>query len=124
MNNKLIITNFYEASYVIDNKVDNIKVTYQYNDNFINYNAYGQLNDNYLTLGLYSSKFDKKTFDFFINGLKNKVLYYYDEENTNSIVITVNEQNYKTLKENYIRYDEWYYDNHCDCDYDIENEIE
>ena len=124
MNNKLIITNFYEASYVIDNKVDNIKVTYQYNDNFINYNAYGQLNDNYLTLGLYSSKFDKKTFDFFINGLKNKVLYYYDEENTNSIVITVNEQNYKTLKENYTRYDEWYYDNHCDCDYDIENEIE
>ena len=122
MDKDLLIKDFDEEDFIIDENEKDIKVIYKYNDKFIKIRQ-GQSKE--IFINNYDYIVDNRViYKYVINGLKNNIFYY--DFGNGSMKVYVNEKNYDILKNNYDKYMEEQIaieedlDCDCDCDCDFE----
>ena len=100
MEKDLIIKDFNEKDFIIDEEVKDIKAVYKYNKNIV------KIREN-TSKDLFIHDYDylvnnRKIYDDIIAGLKNDI-FYYDYKDI-SVKVYVNQKNFDLLKKNYLDY--------------------
>ena len=98
MNDKLVIEDFDQEKYVVDDKVKDIKVVYTYNKTFAKIN---KSDSDHIKVNEYDYTLDnKKVVKYFLNGLKNDTLFFINDDVVDYKVY-ISKDNLKTIKSNY-----------------------